>query len=188
VQFLYESGLISKPRAIVNLAGADLSEADLNGHELYRTDLREANLRQAELRRADLTEADLSSADLTEANLRVGGSSLTDSSLTGTHMDDLRETIMRGAVLRETDLTRRKDRDSTKSLRDHLFETIYRGEGANLRGTDLSEAKLTFALVTQEQLERTASLKGATMPNGQKYEDWLRSKDSGEVGENDGSP
>ena len=32
------------------------------------------------------------------------------------------------------------------------------------------------------------SLEGATMPNGQKYEDWLKSKDRGEDGKNDGSP
>jgi hypothetical protein len=31
------------------------------------------------------------------------------------------------------------------------------------------------------------SLEGATMPNGQKYEDWLKSKGGGEEGEN-GSP
>jgi hypothetical protein len=39
--------------------------------------------------------------------------------------------------------------------------------------------------VTNEEGEQQAeSLEGATMPNGQKYEDWLRSKGRGEDGEN----
>jgi len=32
-----------------------------------------------------------------------------------------------------------------------------------------------------------ASLEGATIPNGQKYEDWLKSKDRAEDGKNEGS-
>jgi hypothetical protein len=42
--------------------------------------------------------------------------------------------------------------------------------GAYLSGADLNSAKGT----TKKQLERVKSLKGATMPNGQKYEDWLK--------------
>jgi hypothetical protein len=34
--------------------------------------------------------------------------------------------------------------------------------------------------ITNVELERqVASLEGSTMPNGQKYEDWLKSKDRG---------
>jgi hypothetical protein len=44
---------------------------------------------------------------------------------------------------------------------------------ANLSGVNLSGADLTNAQITKEQLKETESLKGATMPNGQKYEDWL---------------
>jgi len=44
---------------------------------------------------------------------------------------------------------------------------------ANLRNADLSNAHK----ITNEELERqAASLKGATMRNGQKYEDWLKDK------------
>jgi hypothetical protein len=62
-------------------------------------------------------------------------------------------------------------------------------EGADLRdadlsGADLSGANLNRAKITKRQLEQVESLRGATMPNGQKYEDWLYSKDSGE---NDGA-
>jgi hypothetical protein len=39
--------------------------------------------------------------------------------------------------------------------------------------------------VANEQLERQAySLKGVTMPDGQKYEDWLKRKGREETGEN----
>jgi hypothetical protein len=51
--------------------------------------------------------------------------------------------------------------------------------GAYLRGAYLSRAQLRGAThITNEQLEQQAkSLKGATMLNGQKYEDWLKSQD-----------
>jgi hypothetical protein len=45
-----------------------------------------------------------------------------------------------------------------------------------LAGADLSGADLTNARVTEEQLREAESLAGATMPNGQKYEDWLKDK------------
>ena len=55
--------------------------------------------------------------------------------------------------------------------------------GANLQKADLwlanlSEANLSGARgITTEELEQQAmSLEGATMPNGQKYEDWLKSR------------
>jgi uncharacterized protein YjbI with pentapeptide repeats len=55
---------------------------------------------------------------------------------------------------------------------------------ADLTDADLSLANLRDAVgVTKEQLEQqAASLEGATMPNGQKYEDWLKSKGSREDG------
>jgi uncharacterized protein YjbI with pentapeptide repeats len=52
--------------------------------------------------------------------------------------------------------------------------------GAVLRDAVLSNAYLKDATITEEQLEQAESLKGATMPNGQKYEDWLKSKDQEE--------
>ena len=63
-------------------------------------------------------------------------------------------------------------------------------KGANLRDADLSDALLYGADLsgaygyTQEQLAQAASLEGSTMPNGQKYEDWLKSKGRGDDGEN----
>ena len=68
--------------------------------------------------------------------------------------------------------------------------------GADLRGADLTDAILTDAIltdadrtdawVTNEQLANCESLKGATMPNGQKYKDWLIDKEgSGKDVENE---
>src|SRR5215207_6311578 len=98
VQFLYESGLIHRGGAVLDLSGADLIAAYLIAVDLKEVDLRLANLSGASLRGADLQ--------------------------------------------------------------------------ANLFRADLSGAKGW----TEEQLALAGSLEGATMPNGQKYEDWLKSK------------
>jgi uncharacterized protein YjbI with pentapeptide repeats len=54
---------------------------------------------------------------------------------------------------------------------------------ADLRGADLSGANLWHAtlgappgVTPYEQLSQAFSLQGATMPDGQKYEDWLKDK------------
>jgi hypothetical protein len=52
--------------------------------------------------------------------------------------------------------------------------------GADLTGADLKGSKG----VTNEEIEQqTSLLKGTTMPNGQKYEDWLKSKGRAEDGD-----
>ena len=45
---------------------------------------------------------------------------------------------------------------------------------ASLQRADLSSAILQEAKVIDEQLAEARSLRGATMPNGQKYEDWVK--------------
>jgi hypothetical protein len=50
LQFLYESGLISKDRVVLELKGADLSGANLRKADLSEADLRKANLHEADLR------------------------------------------------------------------------------------------------------------------------------------------
>jgi uncharacterized protein YjbI with pentapeptide repeats len=54
--------------------------------------------------------------------------------------------------------------------------------GANLRGADLRGADLSDAMVTNDQLKQAYRLEGATMPNGQKYEDWVKSREEGDSG------
>jgi uncharacterized protein YjbI with pentapeptide repeats len=49
--------------------------------------------------------------------------------------------------------------------------------GAALQSADLASADLTDAKGwTTKQLDEAKSLKGATMPNGQKYEDWIKGR------------
>jgi hypothetical protein len=90
LQFLYETGLIIKDRAVVDLLGADLREANLR-----RANLRGANLRGADLSRANLVGADLSGAALTGANLREAN----------LHWADLISANLSGAYVGRADLS-----------------------------------------------------------------------------------
>jgi uncharacterized protein YjbI with pentapeptide repeats len=131
LRFLYESGLLKKDSAVVDLTAADLRGADLRGVRLNSASLRGVDLREANLAFATLQSADLESAYLREANLSA---------------IDLLEANVVAADLLEVDL-----------------------RGANLRG---------IKGITNEELEQQArSLQGATMPNGQRYEDWLKDRE-----------
>jgi uncharacterized protein YjbI with pentapeptide repeats len=166
VRFLYGAGLISGDSAIVKLRGSDL---------------RGAFLSRADLRGAFFSDANLGSADLSSA--LVGGAFLRGAGLRGA--------FLRGADLREADL-----------LSAFLDGADLRGanlRGADLRGASLIDANLGSAdlrladlfratgKTSEELTQQAASLDFATMPNGQKYEDWLKSKDREANGKNDGS-
>src|SRR5215204_5013424 len=104
------------------------------------------NLQGVDFRGISLIRAGLANADFSGANLaraNLSYSDLTDANLTDANLT--------GANLTDANLT-----------------------DANLEGVDLTSANLSRALgITGRQLEeQTASLEGATMPNGQKYEDW----------------
>jgi uncharacterized protein YjbI with pentapeptide repeats len=122
-------------------------------------------LRRITLSRATLSDAFLASADLSDADLR--GSDLSNAVLVGAYLPgaladgaDLGGAVLIGADLRGLTL-----------------------RNAKLGGADLSGARLTGAFlngaegITNEELaQQAASLKGAVMPNGQTYEDWLKDK------------
>jgi uncharacterized protein YjbI with pentapeptide repeats len=101
------------------------------------------------------------------------------------------------ADLRETHLVKRQILSSTVLDRAELNQAKLTGaslSNANLPKADLSGANLSGAIlrnvkgVSCEQTEQAESLKGATMPNGQKYEEWLRDKEGcGEDGKNTGT-
>jgi hypothetical protein len=84
LQFLFESGLISKDRVILDLRSADLSEAALIAGNLSHTDLRGANLKGAHLEHANLIEANLREAHLDEAVL--DGAYLNEANLSDTNL------------------------------------------------------------------------------------------------------
>jgi uncharacterized protein YjbI with pentapeptide repeats len=171
VQFLYESRLITKDGGIVDLKGADLSGANLSRANLIEADLRKANLSGANLYTANLYRADLSGANLSGANV-------------GPVLDDTGPLLFRGehpgarlfynTVLIEANLSGADLSGANLSAVDL--------RGADLHMADLTGADLRIAKVTLDQLGQPRVLEGATMPNGQKYEEWLKSR--GEDGEN----
>ena len=94
---------------------------------------------------------------------RLQDTNLSHAELDGAHLNDAK---LRDAILYDVDLDLRGARL----------------EGVDLRRADLSSTNLKNARgLTDQQFESVLSLEGATMPNGQKYEDWLKEKEgSGE--------
>jgi uncharacterized protein YjbI with pentapeptide repeats len=148
IQFLSEANLVQTVDGKVPVINLD--EAGLGNVGMIGADLSGAFLVIADLDGAHLGLADLSLANLSGAKLR--GAYLNEANLSGA---SLRDADLREANLYATELS-----------------------GADLSGANLNEAYLAFATgVTNEELKKqAASLQGATMPNGQKYEDWLKSK------------
>jgi len=174
---------------VVNVAGADLRGADLSHSVLHAAVLDEANLSEANLSNAGLAyarfirtilrNANLSDAYLYETEFNLAN--LTNADLAGAgfyqappeSLKRLPENLPppNGAVFISANL-----RDADLSSSDLKHADL---KDATLSGADLSGANLKNANVTEEQLEQAESLEGATMPNGQKYEDWLKSKNLG---------
>src|SRR5215204_324381 len=174
--FLITSGLAVRSEASARLLrGSTLSHAKLSGAHLPNADLGDADLSGADLSNANLIGADLIGADLSGADLsdslldnadlvaHLIGSDLSDANLFDA---DLSDANLIGADLSRADLS-----------------------DANLAGANLENANLGGANgITNAGLEQqAASLGGADMPNGQKYEDWLKSELREEDGKNDGS-
>jgi uncharacterized protein YjbI with pentapeptide repeats len=156
-----------------DLTRADLSRATLLGANLSGCYLKEATLTDATLQSADLSSADLQGADLSHTALQ--GANLSPATVPGsppglspkipTNLtdSDLRDAALQGAnlssaVLQNANLT---DADLTEANLTDAF----------LKDADLSEARGW----TIEQLTAARSLEGATMPHGQKYEEWIKS-------------
>jgi uncharacterized protein YjbI with pentapeptide repeats len=140
------------------LSNARLPDADLNIAVLIGADLSNATLIFANLSSATLRGADLSNAYLYSANLS---------------MADLDSADLSGAYLSDADLS------DAQLFKANLRRAYL--SGADLSKADLSNADLAGAKgITSEELEQQAprSLEGAIMPNGQKYEDWLKVKES----------
>ncbi len=96
LRFLYEAGLITKGRSVLDLSGADLRKVSLRKANLREVDLSSADLREAYLNRADLSGANLKRADLS-------GAYLVDADLRGA---DLREASLDQAILGAASLSR----------------------------------------------------------------------------------
>jgi uncharacterized protein YjbI with pentapeptide repeats len=182
--FLHGAGLIGTKNPAVALTGADLRGVALP----RRADLRGANLQEAILQDADLKEANLQSADLRGAILQgaiLQGADLQRAILLEAILEAayLLGADLRGADLQDADL---QDSDLEEA---NLQRAILRGaslqranfQGADLQGVTLRRANLRGASfqgakVTDDQLTDALYRRGATMPSGQMYEDWLSAK------------
>jgi uncharacterized protein YjbI with pentapeptide repeats len=140
-----------------HLPNADLGDADLSGADLSNALLLNANLIVADLSGADLSNALLDNADLMA---HLPNADLSSANLIGA---DLSEANLSGANVSEANLIG-ADLSGAVLLNADLSDAVL--DNANLSGAEG---------ITNEQLEQqAASLTGATMPNGQKYEDWLK--------------
>jgi uncharacterized protein YjbI with pentapeptide repeats len=185
-QFLINSGLSVRSKNSARLLrGSTLSHAKLSCAHLPNADLGDAELSGADLSNALLVNANLIGADLSGADL---SKALLDNADLVAHLPnaDLSGANLIGADLSEANLI------GADLIGANLI-------GANLIGADLIDADLSGANlenanlggangITNAELDQQAdSLVGADMPNGQKYEDWLKSELGQEDGKNEDS-
>jgi uncharacterized protein YjbI with pentapeptide repeats len=167
------------------LRGSTLSHAKLSGAHLPNADLGDAELSGADLSNALLVNANLIGADLSGADL---SNALLDNADLVAHLPnaDLSGANLIGADLSEANLFSADLRDATLIGADLSGAVL---DNANLSNAVLDNANLGGADgITNAELEQQAvSLEGADMPNGQKYEDWLKSELREEDGTNEGS-
>jgi len=157
------------------LSGAYLPNADLGDAELSGADLSNALLVNANLIGADLSDADLSNALLDNADLvaYLRNADLSGANLIGA---DLSEANLFSADLSDATLI---GADLSRAVLDNANFSNAVLDNANLEGANgITNAELDL---------QAASLVGADMPNGQKYEDWLKSELRKEDGTNEGS-
>ncbi len=199
ILFLSVMGLLRRDRPLVSLAwadlrgidgrGAPLQRVDLNGARLSEADLSSADLRNALLTYATLSNANLSSANLSSADLRhanlsradLSGADLSEVNVRGTNLNyanlskaKLPRAYLRHANLSSADLSNANLREADLSSADLRKANL---READLRKADLRKANMSDAEVTDKQLSTGRFLEGATMPNGQKYENWFKDKE-----------
>jgi uncharacterized protein YjbI with pentapeptide repeats len=182
LKLIYELSLIMKEEPILNLKNAGLDTADLSEITLHDACLREVDLRLANLSGADLKGSDLREADLRGANL--SNANLSDTVLAGANLLPYDET--QPAKLNAPNLLNGADPNDIHTSNNNLKPTNLGSadlSNADLSGAYLTGAYLTGARVTEEQLATCKSLQGATMPDGRKYEEWLRDKEGSEKDE-----
>jgi uncharacterized protein YjbI with pentapeptide repeats len=180
IRFLFESDLIARGNAIVDLTDADLvnmrlisvhlAEVDLKGADLRGAVLRDSNLVGADLSGASLRGADLSRANLKGACLRgvnLIGANLKETSLKGA---DLKGAYLIGADLRGANLIDAGLGEANLQSADLGGAYLI---GADLWGANLMDAHLNETLLMDASLWG-ANLKGADLRNADLLEADLR--------------
>jgi uncharacterized protein YjbI with pentapeptide repeats len=184
--FLINSGLAVRSEVSARLLrGSTLSHAELSGAHLPNADLGDADLSGADLSNALLLNANLIVADLSGADL---SNALLDNADLVAHLPnaDLSGASLIGADLSDANLFSADLSDANLISADLSRANL---SDANLSDANLENANLSGADgITNAEVEQQAvSLVGADMPNGQNYEDWLKSKLRKEDGKNEGS-
>jgi len=165
---------------------------DLRGADLRGTDLRRAALNEAKLSGAILSGVDLSNALLVEADLR--GADLSEATLSGAIMEGADLSNMEPVAYHTGPYAWADPQTATNLKGASLKGTIL--IGADLEGADFSQADLTSAWPIHPRtgpygilaeftgwrgleearnlwlVHYASNLQGATLPSGQKYEDW----------------
>jgi hypothetical protein len=129
------------------LVGKHLWDANLEGANLSRVNMYRIYLNRANLQSANLDKADLEAAHLEKANLR------------GAHLAwaNLQRADLHAACLQAVRLNKADLREA------HLHD-------ADLQGADLEGTNLQGAQVYDQQLIKVNCLRGATMPDGSRYD------------------
>lgn len=151
LRFLYDSGLITSGKTIIDLGGVTLSsdESGRRNLESGRADLSGARLNYSFLRGANLGRVDLTGANLSRADLR--GADLSFATLS--------RATLRGATIREADLGRADLDEADLSEADLKGANL---SGADLEGANLAGANLTGAFLSAADLTRV-NLTGANL-------------------------
>lgn len=183
MRFLLEAGLITGTLQVpqeerryptISLMEADLQEVDLSTYVWEGLDMTAADLSDADLSVCSLSDSWMPGARLNNAFLTASAVNATDLNGASLRGALLNGTELRGASLYGADLTSTDLEDADLTNADLTGEEHRTDEdvflGADLKDANLTGANLTNAKVTQEQLDQAKSLQGATMPNGQKYE------------------
>jgi len=158
LQFLYESGLITKDKSVIDLSSADFSKALIGGLDLPNADLSSTNLIRANLIGAKLTKANLSNAMLFGANLA-------SANLTGANLKNTTISI-KNYGKHEPIITNLYNANLTDAnLSDAHLNYADLGH-TKLTGADLTGADLLGAKITDRQQAEVRSLKGARLPDG----------------------
>jgi uncharacterized protein YjbI with pentapeptide repeats len=147
--------------------------------------LRDAKLSKVNLSGANLTNADLRDADLSGAQLRKADPHDSER-IPGEYHNEFNKAVPKAVELPPGRLERLLKTDLSRANLSGANLSYADLSGAYLREADMRGAHLSGARgISNEQLEQQAkSLEGAIMPDGQKYEDWIKNKGSGEEGEN----
>ncbi len=157
------------------LNGVDMRETDLTGE----TDLTRAELKEARLERANFIGAIMNDTHFEGAYLNHA--ILTNTHLSGAFFNDaiLNDATLIKSAMDDAILTRAKLRYADLSDADLRYADL---RETDLNGAVFSQADLGYANLkdakthSDDQLLAAKNLKGAIMPDGQLYEDWIKGK------------